>query len=111
MALNPPLKNRPALAAWRRGFWDQRKGAEPHFFGGTARWMQPYYHAGWYEAENTPGAYVEACFNERHLVKMALSFSLHNAHVSTGPDKRALIEALVPGWQRILKNMQKEPDK
>ena len=110
MALNPPLKNRPALAAWRRGFWDQHKGAEPHFYRGQSRWMQPYYHAGWYEAEHSPGAYIEACFNEERFVMMALAFSLHFARVLE-VEQGTMITALEPGWRRILERMKKERDK
>ncbi len=105
MALSPPTKNKPGLAAWRRGFWDQRRGRRRFLYRGRGKWMQRHYQQGWYEAEHTPGAYLEACFTDEALVVAALRFALQHARATVPADdheRQAMMAALGPGWERVL---------
>lgn len=104
MALRPPDRNKPALGAWRRGFWDQREGRARKQYRGRGHWMQRFYQQGWHEAEGAPGVWDEACFTDEALMISALRFAIRHAGATvpeTG-ERRAIMDAIQPGWERLL---------
>ncbi len=108
MGLNPPTQNKPGLAAWRRGFWDQRRGRRRYLYRGRGKWMQRSYQQGWYEAEHNPGTYLEVCFTDEDLVIQALRFALQHARktiVHEDHGRLAAMEVIEAGWGRVLDNL------
>ncbi len=105
MALSPPTKNKPGLAAWRRGFWDQRRGRRRHLYRGRGKWMQRSYQQGWYEAEHDPSSYLEVCFTDEALMVSALRFAIQHARATIpaeDQERQAMMAAITPGWERLL---------